>query len=224
MPSSTAKTSITTRHTGTTYFIITEYIDARPNSPERDTSSMTDLGFIIYATSTEVRSATIGIIMLFVKKSKKSRIWNLPKMRTESHALYPRQESAPRARLMPRTMRQDTHLFIFHFSETVATTVSIRDIDEVSAARMTIRKKMAPINAPPNIFIKTFGSTPNIRLGPFDICAGSYATQAGTIIRPERKATPVSKSSMLKADFSIFISFFIYEPKVIRIPIAIDIE
>lgn len=47
---------------------------------------------------------------------------------------------------------------------------------------------------------------------------------AGTIISPARKATPVSKISTCVTDFSRSAFFGIYDPNVIIIPIARDIE
>ena len=44
--------------------------------------------------------------------------------------------------------------------------VSIREIEEVNAAKRTIIKKIVPIIAPPDILPKTLGNIANIRLGP----------------------------------------------------------
>ena len=102
----------------------------------------------------------------------------------------------------------------FALSCTMETTVSKREIDDVSAANSTSRKNAVP-NSPP-IFMEpnTFGSTPNISPGPAcprikDASPPLNATTAGTIIRPARNAIPVSKISICATDFSRLSSFFI---------------
>ena len=92
------------------------------------------------------------------------------------------------------------------------TTVSIREIEEVSAANRTSRKKALPINPPNGMLANTFGSVINIKLGPALNCAWSPPEKtktAGTIIRPAKKAIPVSKISICPTDFSMSASFFI---------------
>ena len=59
-------------------------------------------------------------------------------------------------------------------------------------------------------------------LARFD--APENAKTAGIIIRPAIIAIPVSNISTFLVEDSIGTSFFIYEPKVTRIPIAIDRE
>ena len=73
----------------------------------------------------------------------------------------------------------------------------------------------------------TLGIVMNISDGPalrFSVLPPEKANTAGIIIRPAIIAIPVSKISTFSVDFSIDTFFFIYEPKVIRIPIAIDKE
>ena len=67
----------------------------------------------------------------------------------------------------------------------------------------------------------------NISEGPAFKASGSppeKAKTAGIIISPAIIAMAVSKISTFLVDSSIDISFFIYEPNVIKIPIAIDSE
>ena len=67
----------------------------------------------------------------------------------------------------------------------------------------------------------------NISDGPACSVSGSppeNANTAGIIISPAIIAMPVSNISTLVVDFSIETSFFIYEPNVISMPIAIDSE
>ena len=93
------------------------------------------------------------------------------------------------------------------------TTVSIKEIDEVKAAKKTSIKKIKPIIVPPGILSKIFGRAINISPGPFcifSIPVGEEAATAGTIISPAKKAMPVSKISILCTDDSTLTSFFIY--------------
>ena len=74
---------------------------------------------------------------------------------------------------------------------------------------------------------RTFGIVTNISDGPACKTSGSppeNAKTAGIIIRPAIIAIPVSNISTFLVEDSIGTSFFIYEPKVTRIPIAIDRE
>ncbi len=60
--------------------------------------------------------------------------------------------------------------------------------------------------------------------GPLDIPASLKAYTAGTIIRPASIATDVSMRLILRADLGMSTSFFMYDPYVIMMPIARDIE
>lgn len=85
------------------------------------------------------------------------------------------------------------------------TSVSKREIAEVSAAKKTKMKKTAPITVPRAMLLKTFGSILNIRDGP-DASISAFPPEntktAGTIISPDRNATPVSNISTCETDFS----------------------
>ena len=90
------------------------------------------------------------------------------------------------------------------------TTVSIREMDEVSAANSTSRKNTPPIRWPIHMRSNTCGSVPNIRPGPALMPDGSpplNATTAGTIIRPAIKAIAVSKISIWPTERSKLDSF-----------------
>ena len=93
---------------------------------------------------------------------------------------------------------------------TQETTASMMDTDEVSAAKATITKNTVPTTAPtPPIASKILGREMNIRLGPAlmpSVPMNVYT--AGTIIRPARNATSVSKTSIWLTAFTMLVSFF----------------
>ena len=91
------------------------------------------------------------------------------------------------------------------------TTVSMSEIDEVSAAKKTRMKNSVPTNPPKGIDSNTRGRVMNMSPGPALILLGSpplNATTAGIIIRPASKAIPVSKISIWRTLFSMLSSFF----------------
>ena len=88
----------------------------------------------------QVRSATIGIIILLLRKSRKSKIC-LPKIVTWLRSLYPKTENIPKTNENPATMIQAGILLTFHFSIITETIVSISEIEDVSAAKTTSTKK-----------------------------------------------------------------------------------
>ena len=111
----------------------------------------------------------------------------------------------------------------------IETTVSIREIDDVSAAKSTSKKNATPTKVPaiPGIESNTCGRVMNIRPGPaprFSGCPFEKAYTAGITIIPAKKAIPVSKNSICLAEDLMLTSFFIYEPYVIIMPIARLIE
>ena len=71
---------------GATKRITIENIFFQPNLPESSTSSITACGFMKKPTNRQVARAIMGIIMLFVRKSKKSRNC-IPMTVTSLHAL-----------------------------------------------------------------------------------------------------------------------------------------
>ena len=91
-----------------------------------------------------------------------------------------------------------------------ATSVSITDTHEVSAAKPSIKKNAIPTKRPAApIEANTFGSERNVRLGPEVIPSVPRKTNtAGMIIRPDKKATPVSKISIWLMDLLKFTSSF----------------
>ena len=73
----------------------------------------------------------------------------------------------------------------------------------------------------------TLGIVINIKDGPalrFSIFPLEKANTAGIIINPAIIAIAVSNTSTFSVEFSIETSFSVYEPNVIKIPIAIDKE
>ena len=79
--------------------------------------------------------------------------------------------------------------------ETIA---SRTDTEDVTAAKVTIRKNKAPIKIPAvPIASKTFGSDTNISPGPADMPSiPMKVNTAGIIISPASIATNVSKNSI----------------------------
>ena len=149
----------------------------------------------------------MGIKRLLLAKSKKSRSC-LPRIVTSLHALYPSAEGTPNNTETASTTRQLLVLPHLNLSIKIDTTVSISEMDEVRAARSTMKKNRTPIKVPPNMVSKIPGSVSNIRPGPLDSIF-PLTNAAGTIINPARKATPVSNSSICFAEASMLISFFI---------------
>ena len=73
----------------------------------------------------------------------------------------------------------------------------------------------------------TLGIVINMSEGPALSVSGSppeKANTAGIIMRPAMIAIAVSNIPTFIVEFSIETSFFMYEPNVISIPIAIDSE
>ena len=146
----------------------------------------------------QVANATIGISKLLLTKSKRSRNC-IPRTLTSAQALNPSADGRPSKSETPSTLRQAHNLLSLNLSITTETIVSIREIAEVRAAKRTIIKKIVPITPPPGIELKILGNVMNISPGPLPSALSSppeNANTAGTIIRPARKAIPVSKISI----------------------------
>ena len=97
----------------------------------------------------------------------------------------------------------------------------------VRAANSTKVKNSIPTTVLNPILSNIFGSVINISDGPDCRASGSppeNANTAGIIIRPAIIAIAVSKNSTFLVESSIETSFFMYEPNVIKIPMAIDKE
>ena len=122
-----------------------------------------------------------------------------------------------------------TDLCLLHPSSSwnVETAHSVRAIELVSAANNTNMKNRIPISVPSPILSNTLGIVINIKDGPafkFSIFPLEKANTAGIIINPAIIAIAVSNTSTFSVEFSIETSFSVYEPNVIKIPIAIDKE
>ena len=89
-------------------------------------------------------------------------------------------------------------LVLWKISMQFATSVSMTETQEVSAAKASIRKNAMPMIRPnPPMASNTFGREIKVRLGPEAIPSVPRNTNtAGMIIIPDRKATPVSNSSI----------------------------
>ena len=97
----------------------------------------------------------------------------------------------------------------------------------VMAAKSTSTKNRMPTAVPSPMLSNTFGMVMNISEGPACRVADSLpekAKMAGIIIRPAITAIAVSKISTVSVELSMETSFFIYEPKVIKMPIAMESE
>ena len=113
------------------------------------------------------------------------------------------------------TIKQVGFLCHLNLSINMETTVSISEIEDVSAAKSTRTKKTVPIMLPPAMLSKTLGRVTNIRPGPLPKALSSPPENektAGITIRPAKNAIPVSKSSICLTAPSMATSFFIYEP------------
>ena len=112
-------------------------------------------------------------------------------------------------------------------SSAVETTLSASAIALVSAASRTSTKNRMPRAEPSGMLENTFGIVTNISEGPAFNAFGSppeNANTAGMIMSPARIATAVSKISTCSVAFSMDTSRFMYEPNVIRMPIAMERE
>ena len=97
----------------------------------------------------------------------------------------------------------------------------------VIAANSTRTKNRMPTAEPSLMLSNTFGMVMNISEGPACSVSGSppeKAKIAGIIINPAITAMAVSKISTVSVEPSMETFFFIYEPKVIRMPIAMESE
>ena len=125
--------------------------------------------------------------------------------------------------------RIHTDLCLLHFNSSwkVETAHSVRAIELVRAANSTNTKNRIPISVPSPILSNTLGIVMNINDGPalrFSIFPPENANTAGIIIKPAIIAIAVSNTSTFSVELSIETFFSVYEPNVMRIPIAIDNE
>ena len=114
---------------------------------------------IHHPAKTQVIIATIGIKMLFAKKSNALKI-SLPKIVRSLKSPNPSEDKVPNTIIAPKTIRQAVSLFIFPFSVRTATIASTRETELVTAAKSTKTKKTVAIILPKGagIALKTFVS------------------------------------------------------------------
>ena len=129
------------------------------------TSSMIVAGLITKPTRIHVKIAMIGIITLFVTKSNASRI-AIPSGWMWLHTPFPSDEGIPTTKVKSVTATQAGVLSIPVLSLTIETTVSISEIEDVSAAKNTNTKNTYPRRPPIGILLNTFGNVMNIRPAP----------------------------------------------------------
>ena len=156
----------------------------------------------------QVERAAIGIIIEFVKKSKKSKN-DIPKIFTKSKTPYPSDDAEPITSITTTIKRELFLRLNFNSSEIVATLASIMEIALVKAASKTSKKKVIPAKVPTPILAKVLGNVINISEGPACNVLGSppeKANTAGIIIIPAKRAIPVSNISICVVDFSISTS------------------
>ena len=113
------------------------------NFPDDSTSSETYAGLTINPISIDVMSATTGIIILLLIKSKKSRI-DFPRIVKLESTPKPSDDGIAIRNENIITNRQAGVLLILNFSMIIETMVSISEIADVSAAKRTSRKNTSP--------------------------------------------------------------------------------
>lgn len=144
-------TRMITRQIGATYLIITlNKPFLLKDSPLRVTSSVIALGLITQPMRIQVKSATIGIRILLLKKSKNERR-SIPKIVKSAQIPFPSDDGIPIARQRPITIRQPTFLEIWNLSIIEETIASIIEIALVIAAKKTRIKNSRAIIEPPGI-------------------------------------------------------------------------
>ena len=145
---------------------------------------------------TQVAKAETGIMMEFVRKSKKVRI-SMPKMVKEARGPNPSEEREPSTIIRMNTAKVEKLRLQPHSSWKVETLVSAREIAEVRAAKRTSVKNTTPTRVPSPMLAKTFGMVMNMSDGPAFSMDGSppeKAKTAGMIIRLARTEIPESKA------------------------------
>ena len=105
------------------------------------TSSAIFLNPTILIIRIQVERAAIGIIIEFVKKSKKSKN-DIPNIFTKSKTPYPSDDAEPITSITTTIKRELFLRLNFNSSEIVATLASIMEIALVKAASKTSKKKM----------------------------------------------------------------------------------
>ena len=128
---------------------------------------------------TQVAKAETGIMMEFVRKSKKVRI-SIPKMVKEARGPNPSEEREPSTIIRMNTAKVEKLRLQPHSSWKVETLVSAREIAEVRAAKRTSVKNTTPTRVPSPMLAKTFGMVMNMRDGPAFSIDGSPPEKAKT--------------------------------------------
>lgn len=129
-----------TRQIGAIYLIITSNKALLlKRSPFLVISSAIVFGLITQPMRIQVQSATIGIIMLLLRKSKNVRK-SIPRILTFDHTPLPSDDGIPIIRQMPITIRQDLIRVSLNLSISEETIASITEIELVIAAKNTRTK------------------------------------------------------------------------------------
>ena len=182
---------------GAIYLIIKINSFSRLNSDELLISSIILSSFRIYPANKHVHSATIGINILFDRKSKNSKN-NIFSGFIFDKIPNPRVDGNATIILKTTTMRIDLKRVVLNRSDKIDTIVSIIEIDDVIAANKTNTKKRVPIKFPIGICENRYGIVSNIKPGPALIpwAFPLIAYIVGITIIPAKKAMPVSKNSI----------------------------
>lgn len=198
MPSATEKPKIPRMKTGAIHLIITVNNFSLLKVPSvAFTSSTIAFGLITKPMITQVKNATIGIITLLLTKSKKVRMSSNPNGFMWLQILKPKADGIPTINVNPVTIMQAVFLPSFVLSMTIDTIVSINEMEDVSAAKNTSKKKIAPIKPPIGISLNTSGRVTNIKVGPGFVSPFTIEEYAaGTIISPAKNAIAVSNISI----------------------------
>lgn len=190
---------IKTKKIGHIHLIITANNFSLLNVPSVTlTSSAIDFGPITKPTRIHVKNATIGIITLLLIKSNASRI-DIPSGAMWLQIPNPKEDGIPISNANAVTRRQVNFLPQPVLSRMIETIVSIKEIEDVRAAKNTNMKNVVPINPPIGMLLNTFGSVMNISPGPafkFSAVPPEKANTAGITISPAKKAITVSKISI----------------------------
>ena len=140
-----------TRQIGAIYLIITSNKALLlKRSPFLVISSAIVFGLITQPMRIQVQSATIGIIMLLLKKSKNVRK-SIPRILTFDHIPLPSDDGIPIIRQMTITIRQDLIRVSLNLSISEETIASITEIELVIAAKNTRTKNKNPMIPPAGI-------------------------------------------------------------------------
>lgn len=129
------------------------------------TSSATTSGFNINPTSTQVKNAAIGIITLLLIKSNESRM-DMFRNVICPQIPNPSDEGIPIINAIIVIKIHANLRLQLNLSLKMDTIVSIKEIDEVSAAKNTNIKNAVPTKLPIGMLLNTFGNVTNINPGP----------------------------------------------------------